>query len=76
MTPPAATTAQNTIPKETFRQTISEGKALIKDGKPKIEAAKAIFQKLKGADKATIVAAFRHAPGGVISMLAAFQTRV
>ena len=58
MTPPAATTAQNPIPKETIRQAISEGKALIKDGKPKIEAAKAIFQKLKGADKATIIAAF------------------
>ena len=59
MTPPAAQNpAQPTIPKETIRQAISEGKALIKDGKTKLEAATLIFQRLKGADKATIVQAF------------------
>lgn len=62
MTPPNATTTQNpvqnAIPKETIRQAISEGKALLKDGKTKLEAATLIFQRLKGADKATIIQAF------------------
>ena len=59
MTPPVTpTAAPNPIPKDTIKQAISEAKALLKDGKPKIEAAKLIFQKLMGADKETVVQAF------------------
>ena len=59
MTPPVTQNpAPNVIPKETIKQVVSEAKALLKDGKPKIEAAKLIFQKLKGADKAIVVQAF------------------
>jgi hypothetical protein len=59
MTPTAAPNpAPNAIPKEVIKQAITEAKVLLKDGKPKIEAAKLIFQKLKGADKDTVVQAF------------------
>ncbi len=36
---------------------------MIKDGKPKVEAATAMFQKLKGADRETVVAAFVEGAG-------------
>ena len=34
---------QATVPKETIKTAVAEGKALIKDGKPKVEAAMAII---------------------------------
>jgi len=37
---------------------IAEGKTLIEQGKPKIEAAMAIYAKLEGQSQETIVAAF------------------
>ena len=55
MTPPAQTAA---FPKDTIKQAVSEGKALIKDGKTKVEAATAMFKTLKGAERETVVAAF------------------
>jgi hypothetical protein len=60
MNPPASTKATTEVafPKETIKQAISEGKALIKDGKTKVEAATAMFKTLKGADRETVVAAF------------------
>jgi hypothetical protein len=60
MTTPAQTAA---FPKETIKQAISEGKALIKDGKTKVEAATSMFQKLKGADRETVVTAFMEGAG-------------
>jgi hypothetical protein len=45
------------FPKETIQQAISEGKALIKDGKTKVEAATAMYAMLKNADRETAVAA-------------------
>ena len=41
--------------KETLKQAIAEGKALLKDGKTKFEAATAIFQRLKGADQNAVI---------------------
>jgi len=61
MTPVAQTPA--TFPKETVKQAISEGKALIKDGKTKVEAATAMFKTLKGADRETVVTAFMEGAG-------------
>jgi hypothetical protein len=54
------TPAQNPapFPKEIIQQAISEGRALIKDGKTKVEAATAMYAKLKNADRSTAVAAF------------------
>ena len=60
MTPPAQTAA---FPKETIKQAVSEGKALIKDGKTKVEATTAMFKTLKGADRETVVAAFIEGAG-------------
>ena len=54
---------QPTIPKETVKAAIAEGKALIKDGKPKVEAAMAMYAKLKGADRETVVQAFIEGAG-------------
>ena len=51
------------FPKETIKQAISEGKALIKDGKSKVEAAMAIYAKIKAADRETIVAALKEGAG-------------
>ena len=58
MTPPAQPKLTPEIPKETVKQAIAEGKALLKDGKPKVEAAMAIYKKLKNGDRETVVAAF------------------
>ena len=60
MTPPANTAA---FPKETVKQAISEGKALIKDGKTKVESATAMLKTLKGADRETVVTAFMEGAG-------------
>jgi len=57
MTPAAQTTA-NTFPKEVVKQAIADGKAMIKDGKTKVEATTAMYAKLKNADRETAVAAF------------------
>jgi hypothetical protein len=62
MTPAAQTTA-NTFPKEVIKQAIADGKALIKDGKTKVEATTAMYAKLKTADRETAVAAFMEGAG-------------
>jgi hypothetical protein len=51
---PASTAApkdeKSAFPKEIIRQAIAEGKALIKDGKTKVEATTAMYAMLKAAD--------------------------
>lgn len=44
--------------KPVIKETITKGKALIKDGKSKVEAAMLIFEALKDEDSEVIVAAF------------------
>jgi len=58
------TPAQNPapFPKDTIKAAISEGKALIKDGKTKVEAT-AMYAKLKNADRETAVAALMEGAG-------------
>lgn len=51
------------FPKEIIRQAIAEGKALIKDGKTKVEVATAMYAKLKAADREIVVAAFVEGAG-------------
>jgi hypothetical protein len=51
------------FPKETIKAAISEGKALIKDGKTNVEATTAMYAKLKNADRKTAVAAFMEGAG-------------
>ena len=60
MTPPAQTAG---FPKETVKQAVAEGKAMAKDGKTKVEIATAMYQKLKNADRETVVAAFIEGAG-------------
>ncbi|OAI44279.1 hypothetical protein AYO42_04995 [Rhizomicrobium sp. SCGC AG-212-E05] len=59
------TPAQNPapFPKETVKAAVAEGKALIKEGKTKVEATTAMFAKLKTADRETAVAAFMEGAG-------------
>lgn len=61
MTPAPQTAA--VFPKETVKQAVADGKALIKDGKTKVEAAMAIYAKVKAADRETIVAALKEGAG-------------
>jgi hypothetical protein len=63
MTSPAQTKLTPEFPKDTIKAAVAEGKALIKDGKTKVEAATAIYKKLKGADRETVVAAFVEGAG-------------
>jgi hypothetical protein len=49
--------------KEVVKQAIDQGKALTKEGKTKVEVATAMYQKLKGADRETVVAAFVEGAG-------------
>jgi hypothetical protein len=63
MTPPAQPKSASEFPKETIKQAIADGKAVLKEGKPKVEAAIAIFKKMKGADRETVVAAFVEGAG-------------
>jgi hypothetical protein len=51
------------VPQGTIRQAISEGKALVKDGKTKVEATNAMYAKLKATDRETAVAAFMEGTG-------------
>jgi len=53
-------TEPNTIDlnKPAIKEAITKGKALIKEGKSKVEAAMLIFEALKGEDKEVIIAAF------------------
>lgn len=51
------------FPKETVKAAIADGKALAKDGKTKVEITTAMYQKLKAADRETIVAAFKEGAG-------------
>jgi hypothetical protein len=59
------TPAQNAapFPKDTIKAAIADGKALIKDGKTKVEATTAMYVKLKTADRETAVAAFMEGAG-------------
>ena len=59
MTPAPSPQIAKEFPKETIKAAIAEGKALVKDGKTKVEATTAMYAKLKTADRETIVAAFR-----------------
>jgi hypothetical protein len=63
MTPTAQTTTAAPFSKEVVKQAIADGKALIKDGKTKVEATTAMYQKLKIADRETAVAAFMEGAG-------------
>jgi phage major head subunit gpT-like protein len=67
MTPPAQSanpSAQtSTFSKEIVKAAIAEGNALIKDGKTKVEVATAMYHKLKGADRETVVSAFKEGAG-------------
>jgi hypothetical protein len=57
-------TAQTTpFPKETVKAAIADGKAMLKDGKTKVEVATAMYAKLKGADRETVVSAFKEGAG-------------
>lgn len=46
------------LSKRQIQEAIADGTALIKEGKTKVEAAMAIFEKLKSEDKEVIIAAF------------------
>jgi hypothetical protein len=61
MTPTAV--PASTFPKETVKQAVADGRALIKNGKTKVEAALAIYGKIKAADRETIVAALKEGTG-------------
>ena len=64
MTPTATPPAKPApFPKDVVRQAVADGKALTKDGKTKVEVATAMYQKLKAADRETIVAAFVEGAG-------------
>jgi hypothetical protein len=56
-------TQTSTFSKEIVKAAIAEGKAMLKDGKTKVEVATAMYQKLKGADRETAVAAFKEGAG-------------
>jgi hypothetical protein len=61
MTPTAV--PASTFPKEIVKQAVADGRALIKNGKTKVEAALAIYGKIKAADRETIVAALKEGAG-------------
>lgn len=59
VTPPAASSAsQPDLGSPHVREAITQGLALIKDGKSKADAARAMYSLLKDEDKNLIVAAF------------------
>lgn len=49
--------------KETIKQAVADGKALLKEGKTKVEAAMAVYAKVKAADRETVVAAIKEGAG-------------
>ena len=51
------------FPKETVKAAVAEGKAMIKDGKTKVEVTTAMYKTLKNADRETAVAAFIEGAG-------------
>ena len=53
-----AVTAKLNLDKKNVKEAIAQGKALIKDGKSKADAAKAIYVLIKDEEKEVIVAAF------------------
>ena len=55
---PAAKSVKVDLSKQGIQDAITEGKALIKDGKSKADAARAIYAKTKDEPKEVIVAAF------------------
>jgi hypothetical protein len=61
--PSNPTSQTSTFSKEIVKAAIADGKAMLKDGKTKVEVATAMYQKLKGADRETVVAAFREGSG-------------
>lgn len=54
----AAETVKFDLSKPGIQEAIAEGKALIKDGKSKADAARAIYAKISSEPKEVIVAAF------------------
>ena len=58
MNTPAQPKPGSDFSKETVKHAVAEGKALLKEGKTKVEVAMAIYKKLKSADRETVVAAF------------------
>lgn len=63
MTPAPSTQTTKEFPKDVLKAAIADGKALIKDGKTKVEATAAMYAKLKNADRETAVAAFMEGAG-------------
>ena len=55
---PTAETVKVDLSKPGIQEAIAEGKALIKDGKSKADAARAIYAKISSEPKEVIVAAF------------------
>lgn len=55
---PAAEPVKVDLSKPGIQEAITEGKALIKDGKSKADAARAIYAKISSEPKEVIVAAF------------------
>ena len=63
MTPAPNGQTTKEFPKDVLKAAIAEGKAMIKDGKTKVEATTAMYAKLKNADRETAVAAFMEGAG-------------
>ena len=55
---PAAEKAKGPINKDLYKQAVTQGKASIKEGKPKVEVAMAIYALLKNESRETVVNAF------------------
>lgn len=63
MTPAPNTQTTKEFPKDVLKTAIGEAKAMIKDGKTKVEATTAMYAKLKNADRETAVSAFMEGAG-------------
>ena len=55
---PATTEKKVDLSKDSIKQAIAQGKALIKEGKSKADAARAIYALLKNESKEVVIAAF------------------
>jgi hypothetical protein len=63
-TTPTNTPAQSSaFSKEIVKTVVAEGKTMLKDSKTKVQVATAMYAKLKGADRETVVAAFKEGAG-------------
>ena len=63
MTPAPTASTPKEFPKDILKAAINDAKAMIKDGKTKVEATTAMYAKLKNADRETAVAAFMEGAG-------------